>query len=227
MPSGAVQRIHHTSLMRAASNASASSRRVSRLSFSSVPEAAASRTVNTIIGSNAPRLAASNGFRGIKLTRNSTMPGSSGAVCGPAEGTDTGGVSANPTVITAMPMGMATSRVTQKNPREKPPSLPSLRGSPNRHTPVKIVAMTRGITTMLMAFMKASPSGADPAAIAWSSGLPVALARRPTINPAMRPAPMRMWIIGYPGAHGGLGRLGRRGPGPGGPRRGERWMTRA
>jgi hypothetical protein len=169
------------------------------LSFSSVPAAAASNTVKTIMGRSAPRLAASNGFLGIRLTRKSTIPGSSGAVWVPADATETGGVSARPTVITPMPMGMATSSVTQKNPREKPPSFPSFLGSPRRQTPVKMVAMTSGITTMLMAFMNAAPSGADPAAIACRSGLPVALATRPTINPASRPAAMAMWIMRYLG----------------------------
>jgi len=48
-----------------------------RRSSDSVVVAAANSTVKTMIGSSDPAAAASNGFRGMRLTRKSTIPGSS------------------------------------------------------------------------------------------------------------------------------------------------------
>ena len=84
--------------------------------------------------------------------------------------------------------------VTQKNARVVPPKRPSLRGSPNFATPVKITAITSGITNMRMAFINAVPSGAEASATVMRKSEPAA-ARRPVPSPRTSPTAIAMWSI--------------------------------
>ena len=68
-PTGAVHRIQCMSLMSASVTESASETSGSRFAAGRVVVAAANSTVNTMIGSSDPAVAASNGFRGMRLTR--------------------------------------------------------------------------------------------------------------------------------------------------------------
>jgi len=146
--------------------------------------------VNTISGRSEPELAAAKGFEGISDTRKSTKPGSSGADCAAASGAVTPGAKASPRRMAPIPSRIAGSTVIQKNPSVSTPNLPSFFGFPSRATPEKITAMTRGITTMRIAFMNAVPRGAEAWAIPIRVSEPVAAARRPKPRPATRPIPI-------------------------------------
>ena len=77
---------------------------------------------------------------------------------------------------------------------------------------MKITAITSGITTMRMAFMKTVPMGAEASATDMSASDPVAAASNPTAKPSTSPAAMRMCSMGgTPGWRSGAGRLARAG----------------
>ena len=160
------------------------------------PVAAANRTVKTMSGSSWPLLAAANGLLGIKLTRKSTKLGSSAGCTASTGGAAISGAKRSANHMVPIPITIAGSTVIQKKPSVKPPSFPSFLGSPSPATPVKMTAMTSGMTTILIAFMNAVPSGAEPAAMAASTSEPVAAASRPVPRPSARPSAIRTWSIG-------------------------------
>ena len=106
-PTGAVYRIHMTSLISASPTSSAISTSRSRRSGASVPAAAATSAVKTIRGSIAPLLAAANGLDGTRLMMKSIKVGSSGTLAASAAGMSMSLANCRPNLVTAMPMAMA------------------------------------------------------------------------------------------------------------------------
>ncbi len=163
--------------MSASPAASANPTSRTRDTSSSVPAAAPKRAVKTISGRRDPALAAAKGLLGIRLTRNSTRLGSSCASRGAAEGTAISGANPRPIHIVPIPITIAGNTVTQKKAKVVPPRRPSFLGSPRFATPVKITAITSGITTIRIALTKAVPSGAEARATVIMRSEPAAASR--------------------------------------------------
>ena len=147
-PTGAVHRIQVMSLMRASPSVSAKEVSVCCFSFGKVVVAAPRRTTKMRRGRSAPSAATSIGFLGTRLTRKSTTPGAWVSISAMAVGGGTGAVKLSAKLISPMPIRIAGSVVTQKNPSASPPSRPSSRRLAIRPTPTKTTAATSGMTTI-------------------------------------------------------------------------------